>query len=206
MLNRLSPTKLGSSVLVFGSGPAGILLAQLLRENGGCHVVIASLPGAKLDMAIALGAADEFVVLSGGAAAAAAVTAKDDDDEEDAALAGLKQKYTHGFDIVVEATGVAAVLENSINFVRKGGQLAVFGVCSSKARVTWNPSMILGNQISIVGSVAEMVSFPATVQYLESKRVRVDGIVNRTFKLEEWGDCLRSLRDEGTVKAAVAFD
>jgi len=107
---------------------------------------------------------------------------------------------------VVEATGVPKVLEDSINYVRRGGKLAVFGVYSSAARVSWSPSKILGHQISIVGSIAEVIRFPVAVDYLESRKVDVKGVVNRTFRLEQWGECLQSLKDGETVKAAIVFD
>lgn len=36
-IERIAP-KVGSNILLFGCGPTGILLAQLLRQNGGCNV------------------------------------------------------------------------------------------------------------------------------------------------------------------------
>ena len=42
-IERIAP-KVGSHVLLFGCGPTGILLAQLLRQNGGCHVSRSILP------------------------------------------------------------------------------------------------------------------------------------------------------------------
>ena len=155
-------------------------------------MAIASLPGAKLDTARRLSVADSFVELSG--------------TQPEPALDEIRKTHTRGFDIVVEATGVPKVLEASLTFVRRGGKLAVFGVYSSEARVSWQPSKILCNQISIIGSIAEVIRFPAAVDYLDSKRIRVDGIANKTFRLEQWGKCLESLKMGGTVKAAIVFD
>jgi D-arabinitol dehydrogenase (NADP+) len=42
---------MGSSVLMLGAGPTGLVLAQLLRLNGGCHVVVAAPEGLKMDLA-----------------------------------------------------------------------------------------------------------------------------------------------------------
>ena len=42
---------MGSSVLMLGAGPTGLVLAQLLRQNGGCHVVVAAPQGVKMDLA-----------------------------------------------------------------------------------------------------------------------------------------------------------
>ena len=49
-LDKISP-KQGSSVLLLGAGPTGLVLAQLLRLNGGAHVVIAAPEGLKIDLA-----------------------------------------------------------------------------------------------------------------------------------------------------------
>ena len=48
--------------------------------------------------------------------------------------------------------------------------------------------------------------FPATIGYLDTGRVKVEGIVNKTFRLEEWGECLESMRNKSVIKAAIVFD
>lgn len=59
-LEKIAP-KLGSSVLMFGAGPTGLVLAQMLRQNGGCHVVIAAPEGLKMELAKKLDAADVYL-------------------------------------------------------------------------------------------------------------------------------------------------
>ncbi|CAL5871882.1 uncharacterized protein PFLUO_LOCUS6136 [Penicillium psychrofluorescens] len=146
-LDKIAP-QMGSSVLLFGAGPTGLILAQLLRQNGGCHTVIAAPPGLKMELAKSLNAADEYVELPREAQAATTRMEK------------LRTDNPHGFDIVVEATGSARILEDAINFVTKG----------------------------------------------DGKRVNVDGIVNKTFKLEEWQACLDAMKNKSVVKAAIVFD
>ena len=48
--------------------------------------------------------------------------------------------------------------------------------------------------------------FPATIGYLDSGKVKVEGIVNKTFRLEEWAECLESMRNKSAIKAAIVFD
>lgn len=126
-LDKIAP-KMGSSVLMFGAGPTGLVLAQMLRQNGGCHVVIAAPEGLKMELAKKLDAADVYVELS----------RKDAKPQFDK----LKAENPYGFDIVVEATGSVKILEDSINYVRRGGKLVVYGVYANKDRVTWPPSKI----------------------------------------------------------------
>lgn len=190
-LDKIAP-KMGSSVLILGAGPTGLVLAQLLRMNGGCHVVVAAPEGLKMDLAKSLGAGDEYVALSR--------------KDSSAQFAQIKEQNPYGFDIVVEATGSVKILEDSINYVRRGGKLVVYGVYANKDRVSWPPSKIFGDEITILGSFSETYKFPAAVDYLDSGKVKVKGIVNKTFKLEQWAECLESMRNKSAIKAAIVFD
>ncbi|PNS19238.1 D-arabinitol dehydrogenase 1 [Sphaceloma murrayae] len=193
MLNRISP-KPGDSVLVFGAGPAGLLLSQLLGQNGGYEVTIVSIGGAKLDQARLLNVATHYVELTGTKADAAIL------DE-------MRSRQTPaGWDVVVDATGVEKVIENALSYVRRGGKLAIFGIASCEARVTWAPTKILGDQITIIGSVSEVIRFPTAVDYLDSGRIRVKGIANRKFTLEQWAECLESVKHPDTVKPVIVFE
>jgi D-arabinitol dehydrogenase (NADP+) len=49
----------------------------------------------------------------------------------------------------VEATGNEEVANNSINYVRRGGTLMIYGVYSDIARVHWPPSKIFGDEIKV---------------------------------------------------------
>lgn len=190
-LEKIAP-KLGSTVLMFGAGPTGLCLAQLLKHNGGSHVIIAAPGGLKMDLAKKLEAADEYVELSRS--------------NPEAQFQALKDANPYGFDIVVEATGSAKILEDSIHYVRRGGKLVVYGVYSDSARVSWPPSKIFGDEITILGSFSETHMFPATIGYLDTGKVKVAGIVNKTYKLEQWGECLEAMRNKTAIKAAIVFD
>jgi D-arabinitol dehydrogenase (NADP+) len=190
-LDRIAP-KLGSSVLMFGAGPTGLVLAQMLRQNGGCHVVIAAPQGLKMTLAKKLDAGDVYVELS-----------RTNPEEQ---FKKLKEENPYGFDIVVEATGSPKILEDAINYVRRGGKLVVYGVYSNAARVSWPPSKIFGDEITIIGSFSETYMFPTAISYLDSGKVKVGGIVNKVFKLEQWGECLEAMKNKSAIKAAITFD
>ena len=48
---------------MIGAGPTGVVLAQLLKLNGGCHVTLAANAGIKMELAQKLEAADEYIFL-----------------------------------------------------------------------------------------------------------------------------------------------
>ncbi|EEY19072.1 NADP-dependent mannitol dehydrogenase [Verticillium alfalfae VaMs.102] len=84
--------------------------------------------------------------------------------------------------------------------------LVVYGVYAEAARVSWPPSKIFGDEITILGSFSETYMFPATIDYLDSGKVRTAGIVNKTFRLEQFGEALESIRNKSAIKAAIVFD
>ncbi|OJI96553.1 hypothetical protein ASPVEDRAFT_119967 [Aspergillus versicolor CBS 583.65] len=190
-LDKISP-KLGSRVLLFGADPTCLILAQLLRLNGGCHVVICAPEGLNMELAKSLGVGDEYIELS-----------REDSRHQPSQL---KADNPYGFDVVVEATGNVKTLEDSINYVRHGGKLVVYGDYSKKDDVSWPPSKILGDEIQIIGSFSKAYMFPAAIDYLDSGKVKVTGIVNKMYKLEQWEDCLEAMRNKNTIKAAIIFD
>ncbi|KAG8160527.1 hypothetical protein KVR01_010063 [Diaporthe batatas] len=190
-LDKIRP-RLGSSVLMFGAGPTGLMLAQLLRQNGGCSVTIAAPGGLKMDLAKSLDAADHYVELSR--------------TDPSAQFDALKKNNPYGFDVVVEATGSVKLLEDAINYVRRGGTLVVYGVYASSARVSWPPAKIFGDEIRILGSFSETFMFPATIEYLDSGKIKTKGIVNKTFKLEQFQEALDSIKNKSAIKAAIVFD
>ena len=134
-LDKLNPP-VGIEVLLMGAGPTGLILAQLLKLNGAVRIVLAANKGIKMDIAKNLGVADEYIEL--------------DRQNPEAQWQKLKEDNPYGFDVVVEATGVEKLADASINYVRRGGTLMIYGVYENKARVHWPPSKVRGIAAQIV--------------------------------------------------------
>ncbi|EFP94222.1 uncharacterized protein PGTG_22572 [Puccinia graminis f. sp. tritici CRL 75-36-700-3] len=187
-LDKIRP-KPGSECLLIGAGPTGLILAQLLKLNGAQRVVLAANKGMKMDIARKIQAADEYIDL----------------DRADAAnqWAQLKKDNPHGFDVVVEATGVESIVNDSINYVRRGGTLLVYGVYDNAARVSWSPTKIFSDEINIIGSFSQTNCFPRAVAYLDSGRIRTEGMVTDIFKIEEYQQALDKMASRQCLKIAV---
>jgi len=179
----------GIDALVIGAGPTGLILAQLLKLNGAAKVVIAANKGIKTQIAQDLGAGDAYVEL----------------DRENPApqWEQLRRNHPYGFDVVVEATGNEEVANNSINYVRRGGTLMIYGVYSDSARVHWPPSKIFGDEIKIIGSFAQTHCFPRAIAYLDSGKVKVKGMVTDVFKISEYQQALDKMNSRTALKIAV---
>ncbi|KAG8216443.1 hypothetical protein J3R82DRAFT_6549 [Butyriboletus roseoflavus] len=187
-IDKLNPP-VGIDALVIGAGPTGLILAQLLKSNGASRVVIAANKGIKTQIAKELGAADEYIEL--------------DRNEPAAQWESIQANNPYGFDVVVEATGNEKVANDSINYVRRGGTLMVYGVYSNDARVHWPPSKIFGDEIKIIGSFAQTHCFPRAVAYLDSGKIDVKGMVTDVYKISEYQQALDKMNSREALKVAV---
>jgi D-arabinitol dehydrogenase (NADP+) len=180
--------KPGSDVLLFGAGPTGQVLAQLLKLNGAGRLVVAAPPGLKLDLISRL-AADEIVAI--------------DRQDPKKHRSRLHELSPTGFDYIVEATGSASVCEDALQFARRGGTLLVYGVYPETDSVRFNPFDLFRREITIKGSFAQIDAFPRALAYLESGKIKVNEIVSDEFELKDWGRALEHAWSRIGIKIAV---
>src|SRR4030042_6485468 len=57
-----------------------------------------------------------------------------------------------GFDYVFECTGMSEVWEKSVNYVRKGGTVILFGGCKSGTTVTYDTGRLHYDEITLKGT------------------------------------------------------
>jgi D-arabinitol dehydrogenase (NADP+) len=138
-LDRIKPP-VGVNILLLGAGPTGLCFSQLLKINGGAHVVIASNTGPKMDLARKLKVADEYIEF--------------DRSNPEPQWNEIKTKYPVGFNIVVEATGNTKILERAIDFCCRGGILVFYGVYPLDEKISLSPSRVFLNEITLMGCVS----------------------------------------------------
>jgi D-arabinitol dehydrogenase (NADP+) len=178
----------GSDVLVFGTGPTGLILAQLLRHNGAARVTVAGRTESKLDLAAAAGA-DEIIRL--------------DPEDSEADDRRLRELAPDGFDVVIDATGTVDVLQRCPALAGIGGTVLVYGMTPEDARWTVNPYDIFRRELRIIGSFSQCYSFDRAVAELRSGRVNTAGLITHRFSLAEYGRAIETLGTSACLKAVI---
>lgn len=180
-----------SDVLLFGAGPTGLVLAQLLAHGGAARVTVAAPTRFKLDVAEQFGI-DRTVQVDRGDVGATIESVK--------ALAP-----PHGYDAVIEAAGVPSLLERSLELVKDGGVLMVYGMTDEEDRISLSPYEIFKRELTVKGSFAQTHNFDRALAVLRTGRVKTDGIVTHRFPLGQYGAALDALVDDPTcLKAVIA--
>jgi threonine dehydrogenase-like Zn-dependent dehydrogenase len=162
---------LGASALIYGAGPIGLLMLQLVRHGGGSELAIVDLKQDKLDLAGTLGATT--TVAAGSSA-----------DE------ALRETSPLGFDVVIDCTGVPSVVEHMFAHVRNNGKLLFFGVNPSDARVSISPYDVYRKDLQILGSFALRYTFHDALALLESGAVDVKPLLSNRLPIERFAEAL----------------
>ena len=176
--------KPGAKALVFGAGPTGLILAQLLATTPNINVTIAASSQYKLDLATKYGI-DFAYKLN-----------KNDLKSDIPKL--MELSGGNGFDIVVEATGSAKVSQECVGLTADGGTVLFYGVTDEHDLVSISPYEIFRREITIKGSFAEIDSFPGALQALRSGRVKTEGIITHRFALSDYGKALDAQLNDPT--------
>lgn len=178
----------GSDVLLFGAGPTGLVLAQLVMHGGAARVTVAAPTAFKLELARSYGI-DRTVQI--------------DRTSPGDAVQHLRDLAPLGYDVVIEAAGSPALQERSTSLVRDGGTVMIYGMAPEEARVPFSPYEIFRRELTIKGSFAQTHCFDRSLAVLRSGRVRTEGMVNRRYGLDDFGEALHAVAEDKTCLKAV---
>lgn len=123
--------KKGDKVLIIGAGPIGLMHIQLAKLKG-AEVIITGLEADRLETAKKLGA---------------------DITIEPSKLIDAIKDFTNeiGVDYAFECTGQLNVWEDSVNYVRRGGTVILFGGVKKGTKVTYDTYRLHYDEITLKG-------------------------------------------------------
>jgi L-iditol 2-dehydrogenase len=162
----LTPVKLGDTAVVVGSGMIGLLVVQALRLAGCNRVIAIDLDERRLRLAAELGAE---VCLNAG--------------KPDVASAVRDYTSGRGADVAMEVVGNTQALQTALASLRKGGILTLIGNLSPKVELPLQS--VVTRQIRLLGSCASSGEYPACIDLLARKALRVDPLISAVAPLTE---------------------
>jgi D-arabinitol dehydrogenase (NADP+) len=172
--------------LLFGAGPTGLILTQLLAGSGANELTVAAPTQAKLDLA-RVRRADR----SAG-----------DRYNPAASFEELRQAAPDGFDVVIDATGALVVLAQTLALTRTGGTVFVYEMTPQSTVWPIAPYDIFRREL-IKGSFAQQFSFDRALCALRNGRVKTEGVISKRFTLGAYDEALAAVADSSVVKALI---
>ena len=176
----------GDRALVFGAGPIGSLMAQMLAGSPTADVVVVDVADEKLAVARSVGAGHTEI-------------AGDD------LTARLRERSGgHGYDLVIDCTGVADVIQGLFAHAAPGARIMLFGVASPEAEIRIRPFDVYHRDWEIVGSMAINYTFQQARDLIAAGRVVVRPLRSRIAALDDVSDILRSPKAAADMKVMIA--
>jgi len=192
-VTRCAEVEAGASVLVIGCGGVGLNVVQGARLAGAATIIACDLLDSKLTYAKDFGATH---TVNGS-------TAKVVDFAR--SLTGGR-----GVDYAFDAIGGEATTLQIVDAIRPGGTAVIVGMAAMAVRAPITPYMMALQEKclkgTMYGSVRPDLDFPRLVDLYMQKRLKIDELVSRTYRLEEINEGFAALRTGQVARGVVTFD
>ncbi len=150
---------LADRVAILGAGPIGLLLLQVVRIQGARSVTVVELNRARAESASTLGADHVFRSL--------------DDLPKEA------------FEIVIDATGVIALMKRTPEFARNGGKILLFGV-PPKTNIELDAFTLFRKGLTMLTSYTSVRNSLQAIELLKNKRIDVKTLISHRLPLADF--------------------
>jgi L-iditol 2-dehydrogenase len=177
-----SNVKIRDHVALFGAGSIGLMILQLLKRSG-VRVTVIDKVDLKLEKARQFGA-DRIINLS------------------TTNLQALLEENIV-YHKVIDAAGVVATLEASVELVGAGGQVTWLGLPTSNIQV--NAFRFLYRDLTIRASLAYNYEFGEAIQLIENGAVRLEPILTHQFPFENISEAFANQCGGESIKSILLF-
>ncbi len=168
----------GSSILIAGAGPIGIICAQTARAFGAAEIIVTDLVAERRERALRFGA-----------------TRVIDPTQVNVAEAGLD------VNAFVDASGSPRAVSDGIKAVRPAGTAVLVGLGSPE--MTLPVEHIQNLEITVTGIFRYTDTWPAAIHLVASGQVDLDSLVTGQFDLDHADEALESDTHPDSLKSIV---
>jgi L-iditol 2-dehydrogenase len=177
-------------VIAGGGGPIGLMHLQLAKHDGASSLVVVDLKESRLALARQLGA-----------------TCVINPAREDAVAMVKDLTDGRGADVVIETAGAPQVWQMSVDLVRKGGTVVLFGGCPAGSEVSLDTGRLHYGELTIKGVFHHT---PRTVAkalgLLSDGAIKTSALITQRAPLEDTQKALEMVMAGEAIKVAIIPD
>ena len=166
----------GTTVLIAGAGPIGVVMAQVARAFGASEVVVTDVVDHRLEFVKKYGATRTINTAS-------------------------RTLGSEKFDVFVDACGVPAAVHAGILATGPAGRVLLVGLGSDEMMMP--VSHIQNNEIIVTGVFRYTNTWPIGIDFLARGKVDLDAIVTHHFGLNEVEEGLKTTANPAAMKVII---
>ena len=185
-MDRLN-VQYGEDVLVFGAGPNGIILAQMVKHSNAERVVSLASTQSKLDIMREYGIDTQII------------------NREDYSIheKALRDRFPYGVNAAIDATGNASILANAVRFLKKGGRLLQYSSPPDDQEMQISPSYFYRNELQYYTSYCQTYNFGRALACMASGKVKVDKLISAEYTLDEFFTAIEEVTKRNVLKIVI---
>jgi S-(hydroxymethyl)glutathione dehydrogenase / alcohol dehydrogenase len=185
---RVTP---GSHCAVFGCGGVGLSVIQGCRIAGASRIVAVDVAESKLELARRFGATD-------------AVNGRDG-----RAVEAIHTLFGGGVDFSFEVVGSPSLMRQAYDAVRRGGVATIVGVGRPGDTFPMDAFVVATSGRTLKGSfygdANPHADFPRLLDLYAQGRLDLDGMVSRTYRIEEAEQAFRDMKENRNARGVIVF-
>jgi len=168
----LTGVRPGSTVLIIGCGPIGLLMVQLAKISGASVVAVMEPIASKRALAMQLGATMAFDPLNGG--------------KEELAAKRLR------VDAVIECVGRKETMRDAIDLAGNCATVMLFGLTAPGDEIALRPFTVFQKELKITASYINPYTMTRSMALLASGRIDVKPLIAGQIPLEKVPEMIAS--------------
>jgi threonine 3-dehydrogenase len=179
---------LGEDVLITGAGPIGIMAAAICRHAGARYIVITDVNPFRLELAKKMG-----------------VTKAVDVSKEKLSDVVNDLGMMEGFDVGLEMSGNSKALNEMVDVMFHGGNIALLGILPSDAAVDWNK--IVFNGLTLRGIYGrKMFETWYKMQVMVQSGLDVTPVITNRFSIEDYKAAFELMKSGNSGKVILNWE
>lgn len=181
----LAKAHIGLRAAVFGCGPIGLLVIQLLRLAGASQIVATEILPHRLEAAKEFGATHVVRAQSG---------------LESAQILALT--HNEGLDVCIEAAGENVAVESAIETARPGARVVLAGIPADD-RTSFRASTARRKGLTIKLCRRMKHAYPRAIQLVESGKIDVASLITHRYPLRDFRRAIETAIQRKGLKVVV---
>lgn len=173
----------GEQVMVMGTGPNGMFLAQLLKHSDAAEVVALGGNQKKLDLLNQYGVE----------------TIRMDRNDYSIHEAAVLKRFPNKLDAIVDATASGPLQEHGMTLLKKGGRMLVYSVAHGGGMIQLDRRMMYMNELTYYYTMHQTGNFDRALRALSTGAVKVDGIFSAHYKLDDYFTAIKAVKSDSSL-------
>ncbi len=183
---RQASVSLGSSVLITGAGPIGLVNLLVAKAAGASNIFVVEAYENRAKMAAELGASKVIKSF----------------DRDQIIASVMEATNNRGVDVVIECSGASSAAQTAASCLANGGTMVFVGLFSQD-QVPMDLNLIAQKELTFKGIFRYRNTYETAINLIASGHINVKPLITKRFSWQQVGDAMNCAHKEAASQIKV---